>query len=315
MTGSERQGATEAVVVPAADPFEERRPSLLRLGYRMLGSVAEAEDVVQEAWLRWNAADRRTVGNPHAFLTTVVTRLCLDHLKSARARRETYVGAWLPEPLIEAGPFTDPGLDGFGGGDGVADDLSVALMLTLERLSPLERAAFLLHDVFDLDFDAVAKVLGRTNVACRRLAARARTHVRASPQRYNASTVAGEALARAFAVASRSGDVATLQALLTEDVVMMSDGGGKRPAAINPLYGSDKVARFFAGLVHKFGFGPVQPLQIVRINGLPGFVSVENGGVLQTTALEIRDGRIAGIYIVRNPDKLAHVGGPAAADG
>jgi RNA polymerase sigma-70 factor (ECF subfamily) len=309
MIPAERQDAIRiSLDDAAADPFEERRRPLLRLAYRMLGSVAEAEDMVQEAWLRWNATDKRTVGNPQAFLTTVVTRLCLDHLKSARSRRETYVGAWLPEPLIEAGPFADPG---DGTEDDLAEDLSVALMLTLERLSPLERAAFLLHDVFDQDFDSVAKVLGRTNAACRRLAARARTHVRASPPRFSASTEAGDALARAFAAASRSGDVASLQLLLTEDVVLMSDGGGKRPAAINPIAGSDKVARFFAGLVHKFGFGQIESLEIVRINGLPGFVSVEKGGVLQTTALEIRDGRIAAIYIVRNPDKLTHITGPA----
>jgi len=305
MTGTERRDLIE---VSSADPFGDRRGSLLRLAYRMLGSVAEAEDMIQEAWLRWNATDKSAVGNPQAFLTTIVTRLCLDHLKSARSRRETYVGAWLPEPLVEAGFFTDPNHD--ADGEGLAGDLSVALMLTLERLSPLERAAFLLHDVFDLDFDSVAQVLGRTNAACRRLAARARTHVRASPPRFAASAEEGEALARAFAAASRSGDVATLQNLLTEDVVLMTDGGGKRPAAINPIQGSDKVARFFAGLVHKFGYGMVEPLRIVRINGLPGFISVETGGILQTTALEIKDGRIAGVYIVRNPDKLAHISGP-----
>jgi RNA polymerase sigma-70 factor (ECF subfamily) len=299
----------DRIEVSSVDPFGEQRRALLRLAYRMLGSVAEAEDMVQEAWLRWHATDKSVIGNPKAFLTTIVTRLCLDHLKSARSRRETYVGAWLPEPLIEAGPLAASVHD--SGYDGLAEDLSVALMLTLERLSPLERAAFLLHDVFDLDFDAVAEVLGRTNTACRRLAARARTHVRASPPRFTASTEAGDALARAFAEASRSGDVAALQHLLTDDVVLMTDGGGKRPAAINPIQGADKVARFFAGLVHKFGYGRIEPLEIVRINGLPGFISVEKGSVLQTTALEIHGDRITGIYIVRNPDKLAHIGGVA----
>jgi RNA polymerase sigma-70 factor (ECF subfamily) len=293
----------DRIKVSSASSFEEQRRPLLRLAYRMLGSVAEAEDMIQEAWLRWHAADKGAIDNPKAFLTTIVTRLCLDQLKSARSRRETYVGAWLPEPLIEAGPIHDTGYEG------LAEDLSVALMLTLERLSPLERAAFLLHDVFDLDFDAVAEVLGRTNTACRRLAARARAHVRASPPRFTASAEAGDALARAFAEASRSGDVAALQHLLTDDVILMTDGGGKRPAAVNPVQGADKVARFFAGLVHKFGYGQIEPLEIVRINGLPGFISVEKGGVLQTTALEIQGDLIARIYIVRNPDKLAHING------
>jgi RNA polymerase sigma-70 factor, ECF subfamily len=295
----------DQIEISPVDPFEEQRRPLLRLGYRMLGSIAEAEDMVQEAWLRWHAADKSSIDNPKAFLTTIVTRLCLDHLKSARSRRESYVGAWLPEPLIETGPLAASAHD--AGYEDLAEDLSVALMLTLERLSPLERAAFLLHDVFDLDFNAVAKVLGRTNVTCRRLAARARTHVRASPPRFPASAEAGDALARAFAAASRSGDVAALQRLLTDDVVLMTDGGGKRPAAINPVQGSDKVARFFAGLVQKFGYGRVEPLEIVCINGLPGFISVEKGDVLQTTALEIQGDLIAGIYIVRNPDKLAHI--------
>jgi RNA polymerase sigma-70 factor, ECF subfamily len=295
----------DQIEISPVDPFEEQRRPLLRLGYRMLGSIAEAEDMVQEAWLRWHAADKSSIDNPKAFLTTIVTRLCLDHLKSARSRRESYVGAWLPEPLIETGPLAASAHD--AGYEDLAEDLSVALMLTLERLSPLERAAFLLHDVFDLDFNAVAKVLGRTNVTCRRLAARARTHVRASPPRFPASAEARDALARAFAAASRSGDVAALQRLLTDDVVLMTDGGGKRPAAINPVQGSDKVARFFAGLVQKFGYGRVEPLEIVRINGLPGFISVEKGDVLQTTALEIQGDLIAGIYVVRNPDKLAHI--------
>ena len=301
--GAKQDGRIE--VPSAADPFEEQRRPLLRLAYRMVGSVAEAEDMVQEAWFRWNAIDKSTIGDPKAFLTTIVTRLCLDHLKSARLRRETYVGAWLPDPLVEAaGANADADDESFAG------DLSVALMLTLERLSPLERAAFLLHDVFDLDFDAVAQVLGRTNAACRRLAARARTHVRASPPRFAASAEAADALTRAFARASRSGDVADLRHLLAQDVVLMTDGGGKRPAAINPVHGADKVARFFAGLATKFGYGAVEPLEIVRINGMPGFVSVEKGGVLQTTALDIRGELITGIYIVRNPDKLAHIGVP-----
>lgn len=291
-------------MTPPADGtalFEERRRPLLRLAYRMLGSVAEAEDAVQEAWLRWQAADRAAVADPAAFLTTVVTRLCLDQLKSARTRRETYVGAWLPEPLVES-LTTDPMAD-----DGLADDLSVALMLTLERLSPLERAAFLLHDVFDLDFDTVARVLGRGNAACRKLAARAREHVRASPARYPASPDKGEALTRAFLAATHQGDVAALQRLLAADAVLVADGGGKRPAVMNPLRGAERIARFFAGLSRKYADAVPATAALVRINGLPGYVFTAADGLPQTTALEIDGDRIAAVYIMRNPDKLAHV--------
>ncbi|WP_343055397.1 sigma-70 family RNA polymerase sigma factor [Azospirillum oleiclasticum] len=281
--------------------FEERRRPLLRLAYRMLGSVAEAEDMVQEAWLRWQSADRAAVGEPAAFLTTVVTRLCLDQLKSARVRRETYVGAWLPEPLVES--MTTEAADD----DGLAGDLSVALMLTLERLSPLERAAFLLHDVFDLDFDAVARALGRNNATCRKLAARAREHVRASPARYPASPDQGEALTRAFLAATHQGDIATLQGLLAADAVLVADGGGKRPAVLNPLRGADRIARFFAGLARKHADAVPAAATLVRINGMPGFVFTAADGLPQTTALEIDGDRIAAVYIMRNPDKLGHV--------
>lgn len=292
--------------------FEERRRPLLRLAYRMLGSAADAEDIVQDAYLRWHAADPSGIDQPRAFLTTIVTRLCLDHLKSARAKRETYVGAWLPEPLVElAGPAAaEPHRD-----LELAEDLSVALMLTLERLSPLERAAFLLHDVFELGFDAVAATLGRSPAACRQLAHRARTQVRAAPRRFPASPGAAESLTRAFIAASRDGDVATLQTLLSGDVVLVSDGGGKRTAALNPIRGGDRVVRFLAGVARKFATGP-ENHRFAWINGLPGFITVDENGRPQTTALEFDGEVIAAIYIVRNPDKLGRLppaAGPDAA--
>lgn len=291
----------------AADPFEAERPRLLRLAYRMLGSFAEAEDIVQTAWLRWRETDRASIRVPAAFLSRVVTRLCLDAMKSARARRETYVGAWLPEPLVEgAEPEPDDG------------DLTLTLMMALERLSPLERAAFLLHDVFGVPLDEVATTLGREAPAVRQLASRARRHVRAERPRYPVPPEEGERIARAFFAASRSGDVATLRTLLTREVEMRSDGGGKVVAFLNPILGIERVLRSFAGLARKHAAAPGTFLRAVRVDGLPGFVSRERGGVLQVTALAIEDGRIAGIYVVRNPDKLGHVAeaaGPARADG
>lgn len=281
--------------------FEERRKPLVKLAYRMLGSIVEAEDIVQDAFLRWHAVhETGSVDNSSAYLTTIVTRLCLDRQKSAEAKRLEYVGAWLPEPVV------DPALTAEQGAD-LANDLSLAFLLMLERLSPLERAAFLLHDTFDLDFESVSKVLGRSSVACRKLAARARAHIRSAPSRYPVSEQAGVELADAFKEASRSGSVAKLEKLLARDVVLFTDGGGKRPAALNPILGANNVARFFAGLVNKFGYRPLPDVAIVRINGLSGFVSTEVGGVLQSTTLEFADHLISGIYIVRNPDKLGHI--------
>ncbi|PXW66642.1 sigma-70 family RNA polymerase sigma factor [Methylobacterium sp. B4] len=285
-----------------SDPFEAERARLTRLAYRMLGSVAEAEDVVQSAWLRWQAADRASVSVPGAFLSRIVTRLCLDAMKSARARRELYVGAWLPEPYLEmAEEVSDD------------DDLTLTLMMALERLSPLERAAFLLHDVFGVPLDEVAATLGREAPAIRQLAVRARRHVRAERPRYRLGPEEGERIARAFFAAAQSGDVAALRGRLSDDVTIRADGGGKVLAVLNPIAGIERVLRLFAGLARKYADAPAAFLRPVRVDGLPGYVSLERGGVLQVTALDIRDGRVAGIYITRNPDKLRHVAGPPDA--
>ncbi|WP_114953187.1 sigma-70 family RNA polymerase sigma factor [Sphingosinicella terrae] len=277
----------------AAAGFDPLRPTLLRVAYRMLGSVADAEDVVQEAFIRWMKADRAEVRSPEAFLRRTVTRLCLDQLKSARHRRETYVGPWLPDPIVKE--------------EEGAEDVTLPLMLALERLSPLERAAFLLHDVFGLPFEEVASTIGRDAAACRQLAARARGHVREARPRYRLESQRGLELAEAFFAASRSGDLTSLGALLASDVSLHADGGGKRPAVPRPVLGHGEVMRVHEGLAVFFRKAPSLLIRTGFINGLPGFVTREADGELQTTAFEIEDGRIAAIYVVRNPDKLRHL--------
>jgi len=284
-----------------AERFEEHRPHLHAVAYRMLGSLAEAEDAVQEAYLRWHRVDRKTIDSPRGFLSKVVTRLCLDQLKSARVKRESYVGPWLPEPVLDTAALDAESASEY------AHDLSVALLLTLERLSPLERAAFLLHDVFDMPFAEIAQTLGRDAAACRQLAARARVHVRAARPRFAPVPEEGARLADAFRRAVRSGDVAGMVQLLAGDAVLYTDGGGKRLAALNPITGADKIARFFAGIVGKTPDLEAWRTKPVRINGLPGFIYAEPDGALQTAAFDLRDGRIAAIYLVLNPDKLQRV--------
>jgi RNA polymerase sigma-70 factor, ECF subfamily len=279
----------------AAATFAPLRPRLTRIAYRMLGSVAEAEDIVQDAYLRWHGADRSSVDDPNAFLSKTVTRLCLDHLKSARVKRETYIGPWVPEPMIEPSEADD------------ADDITLSLMMALERLSPLERAAFLLHDVFGQDFDQVAQAIDRDAAACRQLASRAREHVRKAKPRFPVSPAQGADIAKAFFTASRSGEVGPLQSLLAQDVTLYSDGGGKRLAALNPIHGDINVARFFAGVAQKATpHGPIS-WRFETVDGLPGIVWIEGGEVMHTMAFEIDDGKITAIYVVRNPDKLRHV--------
>lgn len=276
----------------AADAFDPLRPLLTRVAYRMLGSVTDAEDVVQDAFLRWLGTDRAVVREPAAFLRRTVTRLCLDHLKSARRSRETYIGPWLPDPLVE---------------EEAEDDVTLPLMLALERLSPLERAAFLLHDVFGVEFDEVAATIDRDPAATRQLAARARAHVRDARPRYKLEKQRGLEIANAFFEASRSGDMAALGAMLAADVGMWADGGGKRPAAAIPILGKalvTKVLRSVAVLLRKYGSTLVHT---GTINGLPGFVTREADGEFQTTALEIEDGKVTGIYVMRNPEKLRHM--------
>ena len=285
----------------AVQTFEPHRRRLTGLAYRMLGSLSEAEDIVQDAYLRWHAADRTRVGNPQAYLSRTVARLCLDHLKSARSRHETYVGPWLPEPIVDETALSPDSASEF------ADDLSIALLMTLERLSPLERAAFLLHDVFDMEFGEIAGVLDRSETACRQLASRGRAHVADARPRFRPSEDEVTRLTDAFHRAMVSGDAASLADVLAQDAVLYSDGGGKRAAALNPIYGRDKILRFFAGLAEKNGAPPPETVRRLAINGMPGFLLVGDDGEIDTIALDIRDGGVVAIYAVRNPDKLRHV--------
>lgn len=282
--------------------FEANRSYLTRLAYRMLGSLSDAEDVVQDAWLRWHDSAPEAIANPRAWLGRVVTRLCLDLMKSARRKRETYVGAWLPEPLIEAigaAPSPDEAID-----------VPYALQLALERLSPLERAAFLLHDVFDLPFAEIADTLGRSEVACRQLVSRARRHARdEGGPRHPLSPDEARRYAKAFFEAAHSTDATILKSMLAHDAILRADGGGKVNSVLNPILGSDKIGRFFAGISrHVERQAPATTrYEFVTINGLPGYVSLERGETVQTMALDIRDGAISTIYVIRNPDKLGHV--------
>ncbi|CAN7305542.1 sigma-70 family RNA polymerase sigma factor [Devosia sp. LjRoot16] len=282
----------------AAISFEPHRPRLTRVAYRMLGSVADAEDVVQDAFLRWHTTDRSEVDNAEAFLVRVVTRLCLDVLKSSRRKRETYIGPWLPDPVVESEAD-------------MAEDVTLPLLLALERLSPLERAAFLLHDVFGMEFDEVATAIDREPAACRQLAARARQHVHEARPRFAVDQRRGLEFAEAFFAASQTGDMAMLKSMLAADITVTADGGGKRPAGPVPIVGFDAVMRLMERMARMFANAPSQLVRFATINGLPGFVTLEADGELQTTALEIVDGKIAGIYVVRNPDKLGHLDGMA----
>ncbi len=276
----------------AAESFGPLRRKLIRVAYRMLGSVADAEDIVQEAFIRWMAVDRSVIQVPEAFLRRMVTRQCLDQLKSARHQRETYVGPWLPDPVVE---------------EEEQDDVTLPLMLALERLSPLERAVFLLHDVFGLGFDEVARTVQREPAACRQLAVRARTHVRGARPRFQVERQQGLALAEAFFVASRSGDTKGIAAMLANDVSFQADGGGKRPTVGEPVLGYAAVMKLLDLLAGILKSKASTLVRIAFISGLPGFITREADGELQTTALEIEDGKIAAIYVMRNPDKLKHL--------
>lgn len=280
--------------------FDEWRRYLTGVAYRMLGSVTEAEDVVQDAYLRWHDADHLSVSDVRAYLTTVTSRLCLDRLRSAHRQRETYVGPWLPEPLLEA---PDTSADA----EALASDVSFALMLALERLSPLERAAFLLHDVFGLDFGQVAASLNRSEASCRQLASRARKRVQAERPRYHVTAGEHSQLTDRFFDAARSGDVSTLKVLLTENATLHTDGGGKRIAARRLIFGADKIARFFEGLARKAASSRPRWVKPVIVNGRPGWLTIEQDGLPQVTTLDVADNRVQALYIVRNPDKLRHL--------
>jgi RNA polymerase sigma-70 factor (ECF subfamily) len=287
-----------------ADPLSPHRGRLLGLAYRMLGSRSDAEDVVQDAYLRYAGA--QDVRNTEAFLVTIVTRLCLDRLKSARAQREIYVGPWLPEPVFDAdGLSADAATE-------LADDLSFALMLALDRLSPLERAAFLLHDVFDRPFSEVAQMLDRTEAACRQLATRARRAVRDQRPSPQAAPDRHARLLSAFCEAAASGDISALAGLLREDAIAITDGGGRKTAALNPIKGAQKIIRFLIGISGKNAGRDIRIVPMM-INGRAGALLYLDGEIDHTLSVAIDGEKIAAIYLVRNPDKLRHA--PDAAPG
>jgi len=300
---------------PTSDPaasFEPHRRRLLGLAYRMLGSMADAEDAVQETYLRWHAAGRDRVQEPRAFLMTTTTRICLDMLTSARARHEEYVGPWLPEPVVDTAALTPDSHTE------LAEDLSFALLLILDQLSPLERAAFLLHDVFDFSFSEVGRALERSQAACRQLAARARAHVRAARPRGATPPAAPSGgidakhaqLISAFAAATRSGDLHALTQLLAGDVRVVTDGGGKVRAASNVIAGADRVARFLVEVTRKrpdAWWRDDFTVRFATINGLPGLIVDAPQGPVQTSAFEIEGDLIRALYVVRNPEKLRHL--------
>jgi RNA polymerase sigma-70 factor (ECF subfamily) len=281
-----------------AAAFQAHRPRLVRLGYRMLGSIAEAEDVAQDAWLRWQGAERDQIADPAAWLVRTATRLCLDRLRAEKTRREAYRGPWLPEPLIE--DLAEDPLER-------AEEVSVAFLLALERLSPLERAVFLLHDVFDADFSAVAETLGRSEAACRQLAVRARDHVRDTRPRFSVGQEEAARLAIAFMDAARNNDLEGLRNLLAEDAVLITDGGGKRSAALRPMVGRDDILALFKGLQWRTNWLATPKVRLVRVNGYLGAILDTQEGPI-TVAFQPGDGgRLAAIYMVVNPEKLTRV--------
>jgi RNA polymerase sigma-70 factor (ECF subfamily) len=274
------------------DQFTQLRPLLFSIAYRMTGTRADAEDAVQEAFLRWQTADRDAIDSPRAFLTTVISRICLDLLKSAHRKREVYVGSWLPEPIV--GPAPEP--------VELAESLSMAFLHVLESLSPSERVAFLMHDVFDASYSAVADALDTSGANARQLASRAREHLRARRPKARIQRAQHEKLLWAFLQACTNGDEATLLGMLKQDAVLYSDGGGKVRAAINPILGADRIVRFILGLREK-GIGELRAAP-AEVNGEPGAAITRNGQPYMIHAIEVVDDRIQTIFYVVNPEKL-----------
>jgi RNA polymerase sigma-70 factor (ECF subfamily) len=279
------------------DAFPQYRSLLFSIAYRMLGSVADAQDMVQETFIRWQASSGE-IRSPRAFLVTIISRLCINHLQSARVQREEYVGQWLPEPML-TGPESDPS-ERFR----VDESLSMAFLVLLERLTPMERAVFLLREVFDYEYAEIGQTLGQNEANCRQILRRARQHVAEVRPRFGASPELRQQLLRQFVSAASTGDLNGLVALLSSDVVFHSDGGGKAAAVPNLVYGADNVARAVVGGVKK-----LVPQNLVsrmaEINGEPGLVSYVNGRPFSVLTLDIADGLVRNIYIVTNPEKLA----------
>lgn len=285
--------------------FAKCRPRLLGVAYGILGELAEAEDVVQDAWLRWDAADTAAVRSAEAYLVTITTRLAVDRLRSARARRESYVGPWLPEPLVVDDAHPEAlAIE--------AGELSLALLASLERLDPVERAVLILRDAFDLEYAEIADIIDRTPANCRQMAKRAREHAGDAGRRRCVTPEQEQRLLTAFVSAAVGGDLEALQGVLAADAILYSDGGGEVPAARKPIYGAAKIARFLVGVQRKQGFPPDLVYTPVRVNGDPGLrMDSPDGRRYAVLALELSDREILNVRLVSNPKKLA--GRPAAA--
>lgn len=279
--------------------FESHRPKLFGIAYRMLGTVAEAEDIVQEAYLRWHQSDHNAIANIEAFLVTVTTRLCIDHLKSAKVQRETYIGPWLPEPLIgaaETGPDAQKEL---------ADTLSYAFLMLLERLNPVERAVYILREAFDFKHEEVAKVLGRSPAYSRQLSRRAKEHLKQHGKRFESTDEEQERLFKHFLDACGGGDLQPLFDMLADDITLYSDGGGKVLAALRPLQGKDRVIRFLHRVFQQFE--PDSEVQLCHVNGQPGIKLIRHGEIVGILTLHFVAGKIQQLFAIRNPDKLCRV--------
>ena len=295
--------------MPTLDPlvtFNSRRKLLFGIAYRMLGSVHDAEDIVQEAYIRWERVDHATVENPQAFLCTMVTRMSIDLLRSARKQRETYVGEWLPEPLATEEVSAPENI-------ALAESLSTAFLLMLERLNPVERAAFLLREVFDYDYPEVAGVIGKSEDNCRQIVRRAKERVQAPALRFEAREDARDALLNSFMSAVRDGELKVLVTLLAGDAALYSDHGGKASAARRTIRGADKIARFFIGVDTRFRPAHFS-YRAIWLNGAPGIIVYSGARAETAFSVEIEDGKIRAFYVTRNPDKLAHLPGPVGTD-
>ena len=292
---------------PHDDLLDELRPATFAIAYRMLGSVAEAEDVVQEALLRLHRALEagERIDSPRAYVATIATRLSIDELRSARARRETYVGEWLPEPIV-----TDPSADPAREAE-MADSLSLAFLVVLESLTPEQRAVLLLRDAFDYPYDEIARIVDKSEDNVRQLAARARRAVEERRPRFETSRQQREELARRFTAAVEDGDLEGLEALLAHDVELRGDGGGRVPALARPLHGRERVARTLRAWGKQLARWPGARLEVVYVNGHPGAMTLDpEGNLLGVLALDVADGQIQTVASVVNPDKLGHVGLP-----
>ena len=280
-----------------AASFEAERARLTRLAYRMLGERGAAEDVVQETWLRWAKIDQSEIASPPAWLTRTASRLAIDALRRAKARREDYIGPWLPEPVVETPDEEDSE-------DERAERISLGFLHVLERLSPDERAAFILHDAFDCGYDEIAAALNKTEPACRKLVSRARERVRSGRPRFETDRAHQQRVMTAFMTAAAKGDAAAMKALLTEDAVVYSDGGGKVRAALRPLIGPDDAVHVLLSVARKYASQMVE-VAVVDVNGQFGLAMSHDGRLHSLYTADIEHGRIAKLYIVRNPDKLA----------